>query len=431
MNANEGNDLLFDSTGGWAVVGGVHETNAQRHLNLAFEPLGTGHRLSIVTDDPELREAFAGRTECFLPTTVEELRADVQECRGVWRRRAVDRLVRNSYVFQQRWDLADAPEHRDEVLPALAEAGQRLFMAIFRPDQDDSADAATRARIATVLRRFSATRELRVKVTSPTFFAPWNMVYTGNVYSDPIVKEHFWGYQHVVEHVPNDSGNLGYELNQDPAEPLRLGAYVDTGIDRSLKVACVAPVLDHLATYAPSGLNPVRREHKDKLKEVLAGEADDHILYFCCHADQEGDGALVDRPGRLRLTDPPEEGWITPSDISGWIDLHSLCSRPVVFLNACGGGQFTSTFYRGFGRTFLAKGACSVIGPQTDVPAVLGGEFARQFFQRFFQGGPENRIADILSHLRRRLYDEHGNPLGLLYSLYRGGDVYLHRAVQN
>jgi CHAT domain-containing protein len=421
--------ILFDGTDGFSRIGGVRETNAERQLNLVIEEHGNAHRLSVVTTDPELVEAFGEHTECVLPVTRSQVRSEAQICRSTWREHVVDRKTQHGLVFQRYWNFQDAPSHLDAVLPRLAEAGQRLFLAIFRPsDDDDSPNAAVQRHIFDVLRSFSPTRRLRIKITSDTFFAPWNMVYTGAVHGEPISKEQFWGYQHVIEHVPKRSGTQANELDQQP-RPLQLGVYVDTEIDRTLKVDCLAPVMKQLDTYAPAGLLRVQREHKDKLKEVLVGPRDDHILYFCCHAEQEGDGDLRDKPSRLRLTDPTDDGWITPSDIRSWMDVRSLCRHPLVFLNACGGGQFTSTFYSGFGDTFLQKGACSVIGPQTDLPAIVGGEFATRFFTRFFQGGPANRIADILAEERRLLFDNHHNPLGLLYSLYRGGDVFLHKAL--
>ena len=48
-----------------------------------------------------------------------------------------------------------------------------------------------------------------------------------------------------------------------------------------------------------------------------------------------------------------------------------------------------------------------------------------KFFTEFFQGGPENTIGKILLRSRRRYLNNLSNPLGLAYSLYRGGDVYL------
>jgi hypothetical protein len=90
-----------------------------------------------------------------------------------------------------------------------------------------------------------------------------------------------------------------------------------------------------------------------------------------------------------------------------------------------------STFYESFGRVFLSRQASAVIGPQTEVPALFAGEFARCFFEEFFQGGSDNSLALVLHRLRRKMWDQYCNPLGLVYSLYRGADIFLPRPIES
>jgi hypothetical protein len=104
-------------------------------------------------------------------------------------------------------------------------------------------------------------------------------------------------------------------------------------------------------------------------------------------------------------------------------------------LNACQGAQLNSVFYQGFANTFLSRDASAVIGPQTEIPAVFAGEFARRFLDAFFAGGRDRdgnlvrQVGSILWDLRREFLDRYNNPLGLLYSLYRGADVFLPTAL--
>src|SRR5262249_9195261 len=129
-------------------------------------------------------------------------------------------------------------------------------------------------------------------------------------------------------------------------------------------------------------------------RALREGPVDDAILLFCCHAVQEGDSAdIAAKPGYLTLSDRPREDLtthITTGDIEVAIGMKALVSHPVVFLNACEAGQINSMFYTGFARKFLELEACSVIGPQTEIPAAFAGEFAKRFFQRFLAGGPQN-----------------------------------------
>lgn len=420
--------VLFDATQGYSFVKTIHESNHPRHLNLIITADGSEHRLKVQTLDPKLQAALGDNVECRLPLTENQLWGAVQECRETWHEQVIDRLSDyDQLVFQRYWDISSAPQHLASALRPLAEAGAKLFLAIFLPSYDDgSPDVTVRRHIFNVLRQHTAGGQLWIRVTSSRFFAPWNMIYCRRT-DGPIDPTGFWGYQHVIEHVPHHGGVAPIDLDQPVEEPLQLGVNIDPGIDTDLDVLCLRPVLDQFAIYQVDGLRALQRACKQELASALRSGVMDHVLYFCCHAEQEGDSAvIVGRPGRLRLGD---EDWITPSDIALWIDDGNLAKRPVIFLNACASGQFNSAFYQGFGLRFLAKGACSVIGPQTDLPAVFGGEFARRFFARFFAGGQPNNIGAVLADLRRSFFDEYRNPLGLLYSLYRGGDTFLARPV--
>jgi hypothetical protein len=88
-----------------------------------------------------------------------------------------------------------------------------------------------------------------------------------------------------------------------------------------------------------------------------------------------------------------------------------------------------SIFYRGFATKFLHYYASAVIGPNIEAPTVFARDFAEQFFDRFFQGGPERNLGSVLLTLRREFFDKHKNPLGLVYLLYRGADTYIEGPV--
>jgi len=172
---------------------------------------------------------------------------------------------------------------------------------------------------------------------------------------------------------------------------------------------------------------------KDQFSIALGAPAvKEHVFYFWCHGKGGGDKPPLNiAPFELRLSDDRP---ITPSDIAAFMGEQEFVHRPIVFLNLCQGGQATSVFYRGFTDVFLNKKASVVIGPYADIPIIFAGKFARGFFDRFLQprlpASDFPQVGRILLDLRREFFDKHSNPLGLLYSLYWGADVFLREPLK-
>ncbi len=359
-----------------------------------------------------------------MPLSRAELSTIVRNCANVWRTKLVDfRDQAHRYAFQDAWDFADKPQLKEPLLRELAIAGAKLFLQIFSPKLGEPKEKAALANIGIALRKHMATQPTWIRVTSDGFFAPWNLIYSESLELDGsnVRPEGFWGYQHVIEHVP-DNAAQGIELQS--TTPLNFALQLDQRIDQELNVPCNSVVTDFLGKYAPAVLAQSNHDYKKQLLVALRdGELNEHILYFCCHAAQEATGDY------MTLSDPREkpENRITPDEVIFSLDMKSFQQNPVVFLNACGAAQINSIFYEGFATVFLAKSASAVLGPQTDVPAIFAGEFARRFFERFFVGGPQRSIGKVLHELRREFLDKHHNPMAMLYALYRGGDVHLRQ----
>lgn len=415
--------VVVDNAAGFGAVPPTGGGQALRTLNLVIQRAGDHFRLNVVSNAPFF-DPSESYWEAELPMTAAELLGAVQECRQAWQRAAVDHVVGGRYALQDAWDLAGTDVARD-VLPALALAGSRLFERIFFPD-GSAADAEPRSdlqRIGRVLRDELHKGRYWFLVTSDDFYAPWNLLYskaiTDRVDGSDAVAEGFWGYQHVVEHVPR-RGARGPGLVGD--RPFEVGVFWDDRIDGTLRVPCTAPVRDHLTAYAPERVSVAYATGRKQLGGHLAAPpVRDQLLYFCGHARADGTATQLqfDASAITLGDDQP----VSPGDIDQWMGPARFERRPVVFLNACQGGQTNSLFYRAFAPVFLERGASAVIGAQTDVPAVFAGEFARRVLERFLAGSV--RLGDVLADTRRELLDVHQNPLGLLYSLYRGGDVRL------
>jgi hypothetical protein len=238
-------------------------------------------------------------------------------------------------------------------------------------------------------------------------------------------KDGFWGYRHIVEH-NTAQVDLPTELKPDGTGKIHASINIDESIDQCLGVPCIAPQLAFFRGQA--SLSAVERRTKRELETALS-EANfaDQIVYFCCHGSgaNEGDATSL-KPSRIALTDRKE---ITAADISYWRKGNELVSNPLVFINACQGGQMNTLFYKTIAAEFLKRNAMAVIGAQIDIPAVFAAEYACRLFTRFLDGssGKRIRLGPLMRDLAQEFVNDHHNPLGLVYSLYRGADCFVDR----
>lgn len=414
---------VLDQTDGFTNIRGVHETNQWRRIHLIIDRKSDDRtkdcfRLRVQSD---LFDAFEDEWEADIPLTPELLWGVVQRCRQKWHDEAVFFKEKEVYVLQQTWDFSREPQITTGLLPKLAIAGSILFQKLFSLDGQGGGPEGDKLRkIGRKLADLSRKHSLWIRVTSDEFYAPWNLIYSASLRVDGSDAEAdgFWGYKHLVEHVPR-TGCRGNELC--PNQPLQVALQLDEGIDSSLGVQCNVVIENLLKAY---DLSVIPRNRSDILAMALrTAPLLDQVLYFCCHATSEGGTTkLRIDDGYLELTDKQH---ITTGDLDFWMATNQFEHGPVVFLNACEAAQMNSVFYQGFARTFLSRRASAVIGPQTEIPAVFAGEFARAFLEQFFAGGRQNQIGQVLFRLRREFLGQHKNPLGLVYSVYRGADVFL------
>ncbi len=432
--------LELDATEGFGIVGGLSETNNQRTLALEIRPEGRHYRLFIQTDEPDLEARFGDNLEHEVPLTESELAGAVQSCRATWNEHLVHLTHGPAKPFQRAWDLQSHGHLMAGAMPELARAGAKLFLTLFAPRDagDPELHQGLRA-IGSALRQAMASQGRWLKISSKGFHVPWGLIYSDslNVDGDNWRPEGFWGYQHLIENAPLGKGSMKNELEMPENGKLVVALQLDEGIDQQLRVPCIAPVETLLAGYA-NELITERRNLRGLLARALRDDPlDEQVLFFCCHAVVDGVSTQIRADeAYLVLSDrsaDPRKDRITPGDIRQWIDMRSFYDdgkRPIVFLNACGSGQLNSLFYPSFGEVFLQLGASSVIGAQIELPGIFAGEFARRFFARFFAGGEQNQVGKILFDLRRQFLDDHKNPLGLIYSLFRGADLYLRRGLK-
>jgi hypothetical protein len=103
-----------------------------------------------------------------------------------------------------------------------------------------------------------------------------------------------------------------------------------------------------------------------------------------------------------------------------------LPTSPLIFINACQGGQMTTLFYRSLSAVLLKQGAVGLVGAQIDIPALFAAVYARYVFKRFLvRRKAPVRLGQVLLDANQTFWDDFKNPLGLVYSLYRGVDCHI------
>lgn len=351
------------------------------------------------------------------------------ECRNTWKSVVVDRQCQSEIdgsrkfvrPFQDKWDFQQEDKILDDVVPSLARAGEDLFTSLFERDCDDDLKE-----IGGSLRRLMASGNRYLVITSDSLFQPWGILYThpeglGNLKQDGsnAVKEGFWGYRHIVQQTPKRFRH-GNALRADGSGTVPTSIH----FDERLAVAFQLPVIDEHIEFL-CRLGATKRSKKSELAEVFEKQNRsklERIVYFYCHGHGADNGTGTSLP-YLELTD----GSVSSFDFQRWADGEELPTSPLIFINACQGGQMTTVFYESFAVELLKEGAAGLIGAQIDVPAVFAVEYAKQIFEKLFErsNNKKVRLGQIIREVNRRLLDCNRNPLGLVYSLYRGADCFV------
>jgi hypothetical protein len=148
------------------------------------------------------------------------------------------------------------------------------------------------------------------------------------------------------------------------------------------------------------------------------------LYHFACHGNFN-----TDDPNESKLQLAGD--FLRPSQIVGPSQAGLRKARPLVFLNACYGGQVGVglTQLAGWAQRFMDSGACVFIGSLWAINDQLAAQFAQEFYNRLwgvneFDGKPQPLgQAFHEARLAIKAADE-ANPTWLAYVLY--GDPYGH-----
>ncbi|KHD78193.1 hypothetical protein [Actinoplanes utahensis] len=350
-----------------------------------------------------------------------DLYTEVTKLQSLWNDRLVtyqgDNDSPDFYPFASVYDLSrcDRVADLDAAMRALARGGWELFRDIFLAYErtDDM------RKLGEALRAALRSGEQKLIVISDDFFAPWGMMYLpppGVNMADagaPWEHTNFLGYGHYVEHSPAKPRRSPPVITVRGV--LRAAINVDTGLDKQFRCHFVADMVRFFETTSHRDL----REERDDLRAAMERDGlSEHLAYFGVHAHV--DDFHVTEPPRLTLTD--RENPISPLDLRRWHDDHPRDNGPLIFMNACRGGQMHSAFHKSFSGILLMLGARCLIGPHVDLPVAFAGEFARRFFIGVLAG---EMVGDVMLRTVREFADEYRNPFGYTLTMHRGLDTYL------
>lgn len=359
----------------------------------------------------------------------------VRDCRSVWDQHIVNlnRPVINPlgaqsslYPFQAGWDFQQDATLLDDAAPHLARAGDDLFTLIFEREGNDEL-IPLGGWLRSLLRAGSG----HIVIYSESLFLPWGMLYTHPVEGQELaadgsnwLPEGFWGYQHIVQQSPNE-----HPIDQRIL-PDKDGVKLSLNINRQIATQFNLPeVTEHFNYIGALGRPCIERGLKSELQRDLKGKAAqlERVLYFYCHGHGSTDSARVNLDeSQIKLSDKIGEE-IRAVDFQLWLGKLGLPTNPLLFFNACQGGQMTTMFYRTFAVDLLKYGAAGLVGSQVDIPAAFAAEYGRRVMGQFFGKGRAARLGELLRDINRDLFKNHGNPLGLVYSLYRGDNCFIDR----
>ena len=366
---------------------------------------------------------------------MDPLEADalIEDLRWEWKRLVLDhREVQGPdrtavFPFSHQWDQSSRPELLQGLAYGLVDIGFVTYSTLFRGENKDL------QRLCAVLDRALRRGQQVISIESESLIVPWGMLYTPpDVCHDPPTEDHwsyegFWGYRHLIEHTFSHMADFDSRIAV-PAAGLTVGLCADPRIDIDFTRASFGVrkgvYVDLIRDlFLANGATVVIRTRKSELARAFRdAKFSDQIVFFCCHGLAAGPDGPTHRP--YFELDSNER--IRGRDVKNWLATGSLATRPFVFFGACNGGRLASIFYSTVGRALLRdRGARCLIGPQLDLPPVLAVTYSRLLFAEFLVS--ETKLGDIVWHLTCELINKHNNPLGLMFSLYRGIDIHLWR----
>jgi len=328
----------------------------------------------------------------------------------------------NQYIYQQEGSVIDPLTHA-ATLKSLARMGFYLYERLFFAP-GNGRDAHT---MGALLRKLSQHNQLRIHIQAGRFFFPWSLLYDRDTLNpDNIDPRGFWGFKHVIEHLPLLSQIHTYpdaQLRVD--DRLGLGFVCNNTIDTQLRAPLIGAQHDAFAEMP--GVTLFEYPNRQDLLHLLNDpDTPLQMLYIYAHAvsNLPGEkGGIAD--SKIVLTDGPLS--LEELAVAAPVSSSPFKLAPLVFFNSTQTAELSFYAYDGLVPYLLAKGCRGVIGTEVDMPAYFAAEFGVEFVKRFSAGGMG--VGELLLDLRREYLDGKNNVLGLVYVYYGDANLAVQRSL--
>lgn len=300
------------------------------------------------------------------------------------------------------------------VAVVIAGAGQSLYRDLIAWSSDADLERLIKRLEKAGEQAANAGQPLRVHVQTNGISLPWQYLHPNGIPVDP---SKFWGlkFSLSVERT-NDGAPVPSTFPVNPkARKVSFARYTPSG-DKSVPYAMEQidrlrqlPIPDVNLIQVESGAD-FRQTLKLQRKELSAIIAFLHASSGEFNAESYMQFDNGDRVSARTLD-------LLRNELTG-DELRSaryLTGAPLVILNACETGPARQLPYVSFQDVLAKMGARGVVTTEVSIWMTLGHEVGTRLIARLGKG---EAIAEALTAIRRELYAEKKNPLGLLYAYY-------------
>lgn len=366
-------------------------------------------RLKACFEGSQLYLNFEDYLDGELNASIEGFAASIDRARFEnLRAKVAQQLDGSLYDTSSAWETFDGvvvPEmsrRLHKVSGQFAYAGGTLF----RDLQED-------ARFKEILDYIDkqGTTGTRLSIVTREVSLPWELLYPQFYDPEapddfPLQPELFWGARFALETQLLGEGNYVALLRQ--RRQATASASLNFNPTITLDSYPLGQVHEQLAdTLRNNGQHVESNVQGPRIREVVVKAASQAtLIYLFCHGSPPPT-AGAPRPERLEL------------DADCAVSVEQLDGRrlfpnaPIIFLNTCSGGSFSSLSFSGFLRAFRRKQALGLIAPLFPVPTCFAARFGADLVTACFQR--RGSLASVLREFRQQ-HLARGNPLPLLYA---------------
>ncbi|MGE8450577.1 MAG: CHAT domain-containing protein [Pseudomonadales bacterium] len=303
------------------------------------------------------------------------------------------------------------------VAETIAASGRQLYRNLFTKSQESDLRTAIR-QIESAADQPRA-RPLRLKVITDRISLPWQYLHPVGPSVDP---NKFWGMRFSLSVLRTSTGGAGRGVQVgQPIVPTvvfaRYGKSADDSVHRAIEqIAQLKQITFKEPLVVDSGpklLNDALTRDRRQVSAILT------FLHASSGAQTPADFTsgpqLEFNTGDLVTSETLENllNIMSAEDLESRVPY--LTSMPLVILNACETGPSTHLPHVKLQDALFQLGAEGVVVTEVSVWIPLGHEVATRLIDKLGKG---EAVSDALTVVRRELYAEKKNPLGLLYAYY-------------